>query len=290
MRTQFGEAEPSPVPALLALRAEIIIVGDFAEFGRFESRVFHRREGSAFGVRGSIQYSRGVDYCTATSYFGFLDVRGAWYMLHDDFCVLASCMARRHPRAYPHVAQIKATVRPEKLREALKEKTLHAALHLVDLSKGDLPEFNGVEPKRFATGFVSSAHGVWPVAQTFYENYRAGKFDLWHERWKATSRDSPSELELFGPPLSHTERKLWEYIHDARRFDEHGDGPEWIWIDIPITQGLGFTPGNGQSSKGGVRLKAYAEIPVSTVCAEYLALCGRFVDAFLRDNAHLIPS
>lgn len=186
----------------------------------------------------------------------------------------------------------RAKVRPEKLREALSAKQSDAVFKLHELREADKPEINRHwEPQSSAVSFVHAAHGVVPVAETFGDGnpILPGGFNAWHTRWKSTL--SPPELEL------------WKHMYDARRFQEHGEGAGFIPHQIEITQGdqiqrhhnvvlLGLAATSrteNRSWKGGVRFEAYPNRPVSEVCAEYLALCQRFVADFLRDLAHLIP-
>jgi hypothetical protein len=141
-------------------------------------------------------------------------------------------------------------------------------------------------------GFVRAAHGVIPVAETFSDDNPVlpGQFKAWLARWKSSAQLTPSELQL------------WDHMYDARRFQEHGEGAGFIPYQIEITRWdqpkrhcnaelLNPSASSNidlRSWKGGVRFDVYPQRPVSEVCAEYLALCQRFVADFLRDHAHLI--
>jgi hypothetical protein len=189
----------------------------------------------------------------------------------------------------------KAQVRPEKLKEALNTKIAEAVFKLHELREADKPEMNRyLEPLGIAVAFVNAAHGVVPVAETFGDENPVlpGKFKAWHKRWKSSALLLPSEL------------LLWEYMYDARRFQEHGEGAGFIAHQIEITRGdqiqhhhnvamlalaASSSGHDNRSFKGGVRFEAYPSRPVSEVCADYLNLSQRFVRDFLRDHAHLIP-
>jgi hypothetical protein len=184
------------------------------------------------------------------------------------------------------MAKVRATVRPDKLKDALNVKLSDAVFKLHELREADKPEINRHwEPHSAAVAFINAAHGVVPVAETFGQSHG---FDKWRKAWEAA--------------LLPPERELWERMYDARRFQEHGEGAGFIPHQIEITRGdqiqrqhnvalLGLAAAqvDNRSWKGGVRHEAYPDRPVSEVCAVYLELCQRFVANFLRDHSHLIP-
>jgi hypothetical protein len=110
-------------------------------------------------------------------------------------------------------------------------------------------------------------------------------------KWEAARLSDPTRLAL------------WREMHAARRFQEHGEGAGLIPHMIRITEGdiptqprnvahLGLMASDfkSESFKGGVRFAAYPDRPVSEVCREYFDMCQLFVDDFLRDHAHMLPS
>jgi hypothetical protein len=65
-----------------------------------------------------------------------------------------------------------ATVRPQKLREALNAKLAAAVQCVFELQQAELPEFNRYqEPQQSIVDFLHAAHGVYPVVTTFAESH-----------------------------------------------------------------------------------------------------------------------
>jgi hypothetical protein len=179
-----------------------------------------------------------------------------------------------------------ATVRPEKLREALNAKLGTAGISVHELQQAEAPELNRHwDPRAIVITFLHAARGVYPTAETFGKSQPGVSFEAWYQGW------------LSG--LGTAEQALWRLLRDERVAQEHGDGAGLTSVFIPIMRGvgmleirnnsspLGIPPAQG--SKGGVRFAAHPSRPASEVCEEILQLCKRFVADFTRDHAHLIP-
>jgi hypothetical protein len=176
-----------------------------------------------------------------------------------------------------------ATVRPEKLREALYAKLGVAGESLYEIRQSERAEINRFnDARRYIGDFLHAARGVYPVAETFL---KPAKFKKWFEPWEKNR-------------LSDSERALWGKIRIERVSQEHGEGVGLIAVSIPIPRAA-MSPSvpnvahlhlaatgyqGGESSKGGERFRAYPDKPASEVCAEYLKLANRFVEDFLREQ------
>jgi len=180
---------------------------------------------------------------------------------------------------------MRATVRPEKLREAFGAKLSTAVFALHKLREADQQRLKQYpEPHSIVVEFLHASRGVFPIAETF----DPPGFLAWVAQWKRKRLPKSEQLAL------------WDEMHTARRFQEHGEGAGLIPFQIEVTQGdqiqrfhnatlLGTRLSENRSWKGGVRFEAYEDRPVSEVCAEYFGMCQQFVDDFLHDHAHLLP-
>jgi hypothetical protein len=188
------------------------------------------------------------------------------------------------------VSVVAATVRLKKLRETLNTKLGKADMLLWELREADKPRFPTQtrlwDPNVIVMDFLLAARGVYPVMETFAKpRLTPAGFKAWVKEWEK-KRLSPG-----------AERKLWRRMRIERVEQEHGEGVKLKQILIPITEGevpgvtanvvvLGLKRadmGSGMS-KGGVRFTAYPDTSVSVVCAQYLALCRRFVADFLQEH------
>jgi hypothetical protein len=181
---------------------------------------------------------------------------------------------------------MRATVRPEKLREALTAKLLAAAMALHKLRDADKLELNQHwDPQNIVVEFLNAARGVVPIAETFLGER---PFRRWNDAWEKAR-------------LPESDRSaLWKQMWDSRRLQEHGEGAGLIHTQLLVDDRnllqvnrsvvhLGMAPTKTEMFKGSVRFAAYPDRPVSEVCAEYLEMCQQFVDDFLREQAQLIP-
>ncbi len=179
-----------------------------------------------------------------------------------------------------------ATVAPAKLKPAINAKLASAGQELYKLGESDKPQLNLFpDPEQYAIAFLHAARGVYPTIETFAEA-QVGKaaFKSWIAGWEGAR--SPNEL------------KLWLRMRTERIHQEHGEGARLLPHMIEVTNdrtittypaAVGMIPHHNKSWKGVTRLAAYPNVPISEVCKDYLALCQRFVDDFLRDHARLIP-
>ncbi len=178
-----------------------------------------------------------------------------------------------------------ATVDPARLEVALHEKLGAASWKLSELRDAEQPRLTpNREPQTIIPHFLTSARGVHATIETFTKkSWPQGSFAAWRKQWEAS--------------LSADEVTLWDNMQDERDASEHGDGADLIPVQIPIEPPLdnsshsvillslpAYRP---VSWKGGVRFKSYPDTFASAVCFNYLELCRRFVDDFLRDNAAL---
>lgn len=180
---------------------------------------------------------------------------------------------------------MRVTVDPAKVREALSRKLGSAGENVGLLRQSELPEMNGHwKPAKYAIAVLHAARGVYPTAERFAE----GRLDMpgWYREWRAA--------------IGVNDCALWDQLRDDRAAQEHGDGAEFVRVEIPVTRGPGMPEmfrnnalyGGGaqpSASKGGIRFAAYPDRPASEVAADYLRVAQRFVDDFLREHARLIP-
>jgi len=181
----------------------------------------------------------------------------------------------RSPKRHP-------TVAPSELARTLHIKLDAAKLKLLDVQRAEQPRGGGSESHRdLVMQFVRSARGVYPVAKTFGKDWLPGnRFKVWREGG-----------------LTDAEQTLWHYVQELRDIDEHGEGAPLVPVAIPVVLDdceptnaklPGTRPGHQPTvvSKIGSGFSPYPTRPASEVCAEYLQLCRRFVDDFLRDHPH----
>jgi hypothetical protein len=176
----------------------------------------------------------------------------------------------------------RVTVAPSELARTLHTKLDAAKLKLLDVQKAEQPRGGGSESHRdLVMQFVRSARGVYPVAKTFGKDWLPGnRFKVWRDKWE--------------DGLAAAEQTLWHHVQKLRDIDEHGEGAPLIPVAIPVALDdcvptnaalLGLGPGHQPTaSKIGAGFSPYPNKPASEVCAEYLQLCRRFVDDFLRDH------
>jgi hypothetical protein len=184
--------------------------------------------------------------------------------------------------AKPRRPKLRATVAPSELTHALRTKLGAATLTLVEVQKAEQPHAGGSESHRnLVMQFVRSARGVYPVAKTFGRDWLPGnRFKVWRDKWERA--------------LTDAEQTLWHHVQELRDIDEHGEGTALIPVAIPVAHDdcvptnaalLGLGPGRQPTaSKIGAGFSPYPGKPASEVCAEYLQLCRRFVNDFLRDH------
>jgi hypothetical protein len=129
--------------------------------------------------------------------------------------------------------------------------------------------------------FVRLARGVYPVVKTFGKDWLPGnRCRVWHAKWESG--------------LTDAEQTLWRHVQELRDIDEHGEGAPLLPVSIPVAVddcvptnaallGLGASH-QPTASKVGAGFSPYLDKSASEVCAQYLQLCRRFVDDFLRDH------
>jgi len=179
--------------------------------------------------------------------------------------------------------KVPATVAPSKLVNALDTKLSAARRKVLDLQRAEEPRVDGISHHDLVIHFLKAARGVYPVVKTFHDAWLQGhSFEAWLTSW---------EQGLIPADLA-----LWQYMQDQRDRDEHGDGADLVSVDIPVMldhqqpynaalYGVG-PEGQPKASKGSVRFGKYPHRRVSEVCAEYLTLCQRFMDDYLREPVH----
>jgi hypothetical protein len=177
-----------------------------------------------------------------------------------------------------------AKVDPARLADALHRKLAEATQQLADIQKADRPEFTNVDPGGAVNHFIASARGVCPVAETFgKQELPAGAFVSWRANWERQL--SPDHLTL------------WNHMRVQREAREHGDGPALVFVEIPLPPS-DYQPNaaifglrsRSRTYKGGVRFESYPDRSASDVCRDYLELCSKFVQDFLRDHAATIAA
>jgi hypothetical protein len=184
--------------------------------------------------------------------------------------------------AKPRRPKRHTTVSPAELARTLHTKLDAAKLKLLDVQKAEQPRGGGIESHRdLVMQFVRSARGVYPVAKTFGKDWLPGnRFKVWRDKWE--------------DGLTDAEQMLWNHVQELRDIDENGEGAPLVPVAIPAALDkclptnaalLGLGPGNQPTaSKIGAGFSPYPGKPASEVCAEYLQLCRRFVNDFLRDH------
>jgi hypothetical protein len=175
----------------------------------------------------------------------------------------------------------RATVRPEKWRDAVNRKLGDAHHHWFELFQTELPEWNRYrEAGTYLRHLVGAARGVFQVTHTLVGNPRAWPwYDTWLQR------------------LTSDESGLWRTMTELRGAEEHGEGADLVTHEVLVTRGL-----EGQQyyanytllrtlpeaasgiSKFTVRFKDYPARPASEVAREYIELCNRFADDFEQAN------
>jgi hypothetical protein len=173
-------------------------------------------------------------------------------------------------------------VAPSKFVNALNTKLSAARWKVLDLQQAEQPRVDGTSHHDLVIHFLKAARGVYPVVKTFHNVWLQGhSFDAWLTAWEQSL--TPADLAL------------WHYMQDQRDWDEHGDGADLVphRIEVMIDSQpmnavlLGLGPdAQPKSGKGSVRFGKYPNRLTSQVCAEYLTLCQRFVDDYVREPVH----
>jgi hypothetical protein len=176
----------------------------------------------------------------------------------------------------------RAIVAPSELARTLHTTLDAAKLKLLDVQKAEQPCGGGSESHRYLVmQFVRSARGVYPVAKTFGRDWLPGnRFKVWRDKWE--------------DGLTDAEQTLWHHVQELRDIDEHGEGAPLTPVAIPVALDdcvptNAALPGLGPAhqpaaSKIGAGFSPYPGKAASEVCSEYLQLCRRFVEDFLRDH------
>jgi hypothetical protein len=118
---------------------------------------------------------------------------------------------------------------------------------------------------------LAAARAIHQMAKTFVEGRPRTCFEAWYAAWLGS--------------LNGLERELWQQMRDAGYEQLHGECAELFAVKVaipwePAAETFHGVPGVAQpeSYKTVPRFRRYAGRPASDVCAEYLALCQRFVD------------
>jgi len=168
-------------------------------------------------------------------------------------------------------------IRPDMLKNALGAKLAAAAAQLLELREAEQPRLTPhLSPHEIIGAFLLHVRGVYPIVDTF-GRAQAGElmYKAWHETWRNS---------LTKPDLA-----LWDRLRDDAKHHEHAHGAELVEDEIAVKVDPTATrPGGGNARKVRVRFAADPNRAASEVCADYLRLARRFVDAFVRANEQIL--
>jgi hypothetical protein len=171
------------------------------------------------------------------------------------------------------------TIPRERLKDALHARLAAATSQLLELREADEPRVTPhLNPRQIIDDFLLHVRGVYSVADKFGKA-QAGDlgFNAWYDSWRGA--------------LSEVERTLWRQLRaDAvqpKQLHVADFIEEWINVDADLTGTL--PPGaSHEVRKQRVRFATNPDKPAGEVCAEYLRLARRFVDAFVRAHARFL--
>jgi len=122
---------------------------------------------------------------------------------------------------------------------------------------------------------LAAARAIRQMAKTLVESRPETDFDTWY----AASLASLTELQ----------RELWQQMRDAVGEQLQGECAELFAVKVtipwePAAEAFHGVPGAArpESYKPLPRFRRYPGRPASDVCADYFALCQRFVDEIRR--------
>jgi hypothetical protein len=165
---------------------------------------------------------------------------------------------------------------PTDVRPALQAKlaeVISCAQELRDVEQPRLtPRMDGWE---IVAKLLAAARAIYHMAETFVEGRPGTNFDAWYAAWLAR--------------LTGLERELWQQMRDAGDEQLHGECAELFTVKVtiplePAAEMFHGVPGvaRSESYKPVPRFRRYPRRPASDVCAEYFAVCQRFVDEIRR--------
>lgn len=117
---------------------------------------------------------------------------------------------------------------------------------------------------------LAAARAICQMAETFVGNRPGTDFDAWYSAWLAS--------------LTGLERELWQQMRDAGGEQLHGECAQLFAVKViipwePAAETFHGVPGvaRRESYKPVPRFRRYPGRSASDVCADYSALCQRFV-------------
>jgi hypothetical protein len=165
---------------------------------------------------------------------------------------------------------------PTDTRPALQAKLAEAISCVQELRDFEQPRLTPrMDGWEIVAKLLGAARAVYQVAETFVEGRPGTDFAAWYAAWLGR--------------LTGLERELWQQMRDAGDERLHGECAELFAVKVtipwePAAETFHGVPGvaRPESYKPVPRFRRYPGRPASDVCAEYFALCQRFVNEIRR--------